>query len=305
MVRFGRFLALILALLLCATACGRMPPPIPESGGSAGAVSAAPAAPAAPVPAGSGDPAPAPTPPEEEQPNAPGGGGPASPAQSSAPEEPSQPEDSSASQPEPSPLPSDPGQPESRQSEPPEEPSKPEQSAPEEPSDTSGEDASQPPPAESLPESQPEEQTEPTDSRWLNITEATILTLINKERVRLGVPPLTMDPDLTAAARVRGLELYRGNYVAHTRPGGASWETVLRQDVPVEFALAAENLAWVNHAVGQDIPPFQWFQMWQQSDSHYAAMVNDHYTHCGVAVLAGSYFDGEEQSYAVALFCSY
>ena len=141
--------------------------------------------------------------------------------------------------------------------------------------------------------------------RWLNINEAAILTLINKERGRMGLQPLTLDPDLTAAARVRADELYRGNYVGHTRPDGEPWETVLQRDVPVEFSLAGENLAWSNHAVGQDIPPFQWFQMWKESESHYAAMLGERYTHCGVAVLAGPYFDGEEQSYAVTLFCSY
>lgn len=149
-----------------------------------------------------------------------------------------------------------------------------------------------------------QEQGDPTGSRWMTINEAATLTFINKERGRLGVQPLSFDPDLTAAARVRAVEMFRGNYVSPSRPDGSPWETVMKSDVPVAFTLAAENRAWTDHAIGQDISPFQWFQMWQQNESQYAAMVDPRYTHCGVAVLAGPYFDGE-QSYAVALFCSY
>jgi len=283
------------------------PPPDPESVPE-GNSSAAPATAPAMAESSSSEP------PEESQPPAPEESRSAPAPEPLPPEDPEGPADPPESQPEPASQSSAASQPEQQEppappeggeepeEDPPEEETPPPESAPdggEEQPDPEG-----PPPAESTPPPE-EEQGDPQGSRWMSISEATILTLINKERARLGVVPLTMDPDLAAAARVRAAELYRGNYVSHTRPDGSPWETVLQQDVPVEFALAAENLAWTNHAVGQDIAPFQWFQMWQQSESHYAAMVNDHYTHCGVAVLAGPYFDGEEQSYAVALFCSY
>ena len=73
----------------------------------------------------------------------------------------------------------------------------------------------------------------------------------------------------------------------------------------MEFAQAAENLAWSNLAEGEDLTAYQWFNSWKESEDHYAAMVSERYTHSGVAVLAGPYYDGEEQSYAVQLFCSY
>ena len=106
-------------------------------------------------------------------------------------------------------------------------------------------------------------------------------------------------------ARLRAGELYRGNYVAHTRPDGSPWETVLQQDVPTDYAYAGENLAWSNHLPDEELGAFQWFRLWQESKSHLAAMVNERYTHCGIAVLTGPYYEGEAQSYAVAVFCSY
>ena len=155
------------------------------------------------------------------------------------------------------------------------------------------------------PEEPPRQPDLPEGCQWQSITEASLLTLMNKERVRQGKVPLTCDPDLTKAARLRAGELYQGNYVAHTRPDGSPWETVLQQDVPTDYAYAGENLAWINHLPGEELGAFQWFRLWQESKSHLAAMVNERYTHCGIAVLTGPYYEGEAQSYAVAVFCSY
>ena len=87
--------------------------------------------------------------------------------------------------------------PEESQAEPPIPESQPPESQQEEPAPSQAEVPSQP-----EPEPAPGEAT-PPGCRWLNITEATVLTLINKERVRQGLQPLTMDTGLAAAARVR------------------------------------------------------------------------------------------------------
>ena len=144
----------------------------------------------------------------------------------------------------------------------------------------------------------------PEGCRWLTITEAEVLTFINKERKSLGLAPLTYDGELAEAARDRCRELYLGDYVAHTRPDGEPWETVL-EEAGVEYALAAENLAWSNHALGESLSAFQWFSLWKESPGHYEAMTSPLYTHCGIAALAGPYFEGEEQTYLAAVFCSY
>lgn len=144
----------------------------------------------------------------------------------------------------------------------------------------------------------------PVGCRWLEITEVSVLGFINRERCKEGLTPLTLDTDLTAAARMRAEEMYRGNYVRHTRPGGEPWETVLGE-IPVDYARAAENLAWCNHEVGEEVGAFQWFTFWKESAEHWEAMMDAQYTSCGIAVLTGPYYDGEDQSYAVAIFCTY
>lgn len=201
--------------------------------------------------------------------------------------------------------------PEGSSSLPPEEPpsSQPEVEPPPLPPESqSGEEAPSQPedPGEAEEPPPPEDGFEPLPAgcRWLEITEVSVLGFINRERCKKGLTPLTLDTDLTAAARRRAAEMYRGNYVRHTRPGGEPWETVLGE-VPVDYARAAENLAWCNHGVGEEVGAFQWFTLWKESAEHWEAMMDVQYTSCGIAVLTGPYYDGEDQSYAVAIFCTY
>lgn len=289
----GKPLIFLLGICLALSACqGRMPPPPPES--SAAPAASAPA-PEPPVPA---------APPAEET-----GTGlrPESAAPSSRPEESSPPpREVSAEAPAPASEAGEGAEASSRPKEPAAEPPRPAESRPPEQPSSGSEQPEQP--EEPKEPEEPEEPTEPElpeGCRWQSITEASLLTLINKERVRQRQVPLTYDPELARAARLRAEELFRGNYVAHTRPDGSPWETVLRQEVPTEYAYAGENLAWSNHAPGEEPGAFQWFSLWKESKSHLAAMVGERYTHCGVAVLTGPYYEGEAQSYAVAVFCSY
>ena len=302
MVIRGRILALTLALCLVLSACaGRMPPPAPSET-------------SADTPPASQPPEPSPTSPApdtSQQPeNASGqsssSSGPAAPGSASqtpppssesAPEPPSQ---ESASAPAPGEEGTSASAPEPPRTDQPKEPPKTE--LPDQAGEVDGSSGSSSVPP---PEEPPRQPDLPEGCQWQSITEASLLTLMNKERVRQGKVPLTCDPDLTKAARLRAGELYRGNYVAHTRPDGSPWETVLQQDVPTDYAYAGENLAWSNHLPGEELSAFQWFRLWQESKSHLAAMVNERYTHCGIAVLTGPYYEGEAQSYAVAVFCSY
>mgnify|MGYP001029950065 CR=1 FL=1 len=302
MVIRGRILALTLALCLALSACaGRMPPPAPPEASAD-----------TPPSSQSPEPSPAGSAPEAFQqpedtsgqsssssgPTAPGSASQTPPPSSgSAPESLSQ-EASSA------PAPGEEGASASASEPPkadhPKEPPKTE--LPDQAGEANGSSGSSSVPP---PEEPPRQPDLPESCQWQSITEASLLTLINKERARQGKVPLTCDPDLATAARLRAGELYQGNYVAHTRPDGTPWETVLQQEVPTDYAYAGENLAWSNHLPGEELGAFQWFRLWQESKSHLAAMVNERYTHCGIAVLTGPYYEGEAQSYAVAVFCSY
>ncbi len=299
MVRIRGALAVVLAASLLASACGGMAQPLPPAPESP-AENLSQTLPQEPEPARE-ESSQAPEessgqalPPESESPLSPEPPPPETEADSSLPtlqpgEIPGPAESEPAAGQEPSSRPEEP--PEESSSQPDEEPSLPPESQPE--------------PSEPSEPSQPEQpEPLPQGCRWMNITEASLLGFINRERGKQGLAPLTLDADLTAAARVRAEELFRGNYVAHTRPGGEPWETVLGE-LCIDYARAAENLAWCNHGVGEEMGAFQWFSLWKDSPSHYQAMVDAQYTYCGVAVLTGPYYDGEDQSYAVAIFCTY
>ncbi|MCI8653158.1 MAG: CAP domain-containing protein [Angelakisella sp.] len=276
MSRGKKTLAFLLALCLL-SACGGRRPPFSQS-----SQSQPPVLPAAQSPAEESAP---PLGPEEAP------GTEEAPEPETTPPEPVPPEETGPSSSQPELIPS------SQETESAPEPSEPPPGEPSQP----GEEETGPP--ESCP---PPEESEPLPDgcQWLNITEASVLGFINRERGKKGLTPLTLDGDLTAAARIRAGELYRGNYVAHTRPGGAPWETVLAE-IPVDYVRAGENLAWSSHGLGEEIGAFQWFNLWKESPGHYRAMMEEQYTSCGVAVLTGPYYDEEDQSYAVAIFCTY
>lgn len=135
--------------------------------------------------------------------------------------------------------------------------------------------------------------------------EEQVMALINEERERLGIPPLKLDENLAVAAHVRAAELYTCDYFAHQRPNGDPWNTILDIQVVVEYSNAAENLAWSNQPVGEDVEAQRWFDLWKNSPSHYAAMTDPIYSHFGLAILSCPRSSVEEQSFAVTLFCSY
>ena len=142
-------------------------------------------------------------------------------------------------------------------------------------------------------------------SSYLEAVEAEVILLINKERKSLGLNPLTYDKDLALAARVRSAELYRYNYFGHHRHNGDPWETVLQIDVPVDYTLAAENLAWSNRPADEEVSAYRWFSLWKSSPDHYAQMIYPEFTSIGVGILTCPLDENEGESYATALFCKY
>ncbi len=63
-----------------------------------------------------------------------------------------------------------------------------------------------------------------------------VARLINLEREKAGLPPLSIDPTLTSAAEIRAEEASR--CWSHARPDGSEWWTAGEQNA------LGENLAW-------------------------------------------------------------
>ena len=116
-----------------------------------------------------------------------------------------------------------------------------------------------------------------------------VLQLVNRERLKEGLPALTLDADVTAAANVRAKEIKQS--FSHTRPNGSSFSTALKEQ-GVSFHGSGENIAW-----GQTSPE-QVMNGWMNSAGHRANILNQKFKNIGI----GFYQDETGRNYWVQLF---
>ena len=100
-----------------------------------------------------------------------------------------------------------------------------------------------------------------------------VVELVNEERAKAGLNPLTIKEDVTEAAQVRAVECT--TMFSHTRPNGTSFVTALKE-AGVNYRGAGENIAW-----GQKTPE-QVMEAWMNSSGHRANILNEKYTSIGV-----------------------
>ena len=97
---------------------------------------------------------------------------------------------------------------------------------------------------------------------------AQVVSLVNAERARQGLPALTVSTTVQQAAQTRAGELQTS--FSHTRPSGASCFTALTE------ARAGENIAY-----GQSTPEAV-VQSWMSSSGHRANILSSSFTTIGV-----------------------
>lgn len=103
-----------------------------------------------------------------------------------------------------------------------------------------------------------------------------IVRLTNESRREAGLPPVTVDDKLTAAARAKLFDMLRRDYFAHKAPDGRQpW--AFMHAAGYRFQAAAENLA-----KGYDNEP-ELQQAWMKSRGHRANILNPLFTEIGVA----------------------
>lgn len=125
------------------------------------------------------------------------------------------------------------------------------------------------------PTSQPQPTTQPSGSASYNKEFADkVIELVNTERAKEGLSPLTKDTTLTNLSNIRSKETT--TLFSHQRPDGTSWSTVLKQN-NVSYTSAAENIA-----AGQNTPEAV-VKEWMDSPSHRANIMNSEYNKIGVS----------------------
>ncbi len=107
-----------------------------------------------------------------------------------------------------------------------------------------------------------------------------LLAETNNVRVKSGLPPLTVNPDLNQAAALKAQDMFTNDYWSHNSPTGVSpWKWL--SDVGYSYSVAGENLAknYPNAAATVDA--------WMDSESHRQNILNEKYTEVGFAVTEG------------------
>lgn len=118
-------------------------------------------------------------------------------------------------------------------------------------------------------------RTEGQGIKDLNVEIAAMLTIINRDRERVGASPLSIDDRATALAKERTRDMVVRNYVSHTTPDG---KTI--GDFAVQYKLygsVAENIAVDNNSTAA-------LQGLLRSPAHRAALLDRDLIRIGIGM---------------------
>ncbi|KKS46429.1 MAG: hypothetical protein UV09_C0017G0017 [Candidatus Gottesmanbacteria bacterium GW2011_GWA2_42_18] len=129
-----------------------------------------------------------------------------------------------------------------------------------------------------------------------DITHEKILYLVNLERQKSGLDPLSYSIELATAASQKAQDMFLKNYWAHISPTGATpWEFIVRNGY--QYIYAGENLAKSFNTSEEVVAA------WMNSPTHRANIMKEEYTEIGIGIANGS-LNGEETTLVVQEFGS-
>lgn len=111
--------------------------------------------------------------------------------------------------------------------------------------------------------------------------EAEVLRLVNIERSKSGLRPLTMNWELSRIARYKSQDMINKNYFSHISPTYGSPFNMM-ENFGLKFSAAGENIA-----MGQKTPA-EVVTAWMNSPGHRANILNTSYTQLGVGLAKSS-----------------
>ena len=110
--------------------------------------------------------------------------------------------------------------------------------------------------------------------------EKKVVELVNKERAKYNLSPLTYDWQLSRVARIKSQDMKDNGYFSHTSPTYGSPFNMMKS-FGISYSYAAENIA-----KGQKTPEAV-VNAWMNSSGHRANILSDKYTKIGVGYVAG------------------
>lgn len=103
-----------------------------------------------------------------------------------------------------------------------------------------------------------------------------VVTLVNQERAKAGLSPLTSDSSLAAMALDKAKDMYNNHYFDHTSPTyGSPFDMMTKYGI--QYTYAGENIA-----MGQQTPQ-EVMTAWMNSEGHRQNILSPNYTKIGVA----------------------
>lgn len=118
--------------------------------------------------------------------------------------------------------------------------------------------------------------TTPKATDQLSSEEQQLLTLINNERAKAGLPALQVDMELMKVARTKANDMAQNNYFSHYSPTYGSPFDMMRQ-FGIAFKAAAENIAGNSTIQGA-------VNAWMKSSGHKANILNAGYNYTGIGI---------------------
>lgn len=110
--------------------------------------------------------------------------------------------------------------------------------------------------------------------------EKRVVELVNKERAKYGLRPLTLNKELSRVARYKSQDMVDRNYFDHVSPFYGDPFNMM-QMFGFDYQIAGENIAY-----GYPTPEAV-MNAWMNSPGHRANILDSDYTEIGVGFVAG------------------
>ena len=132
-----------------------------------------------------------------------------------------------------------------------------------------------------VPETKPEVPEAPeTNLGAMSQLEQAACELINEQRVKNGLKPLTISEELSVKARVKSTDMLENNYFSHNSPTYGS-PFALMKSLGITYRSAAENIA-MGYKTAEAV-----VNAWMNSPGHRANILSSNYTSMGIGHVDG------------------
>ncbi|MBQ7254941.1 MAG: hypothetical protein IJS31_01655 [Oscillospiraceae bacterium] len=139
-------------------------------------------------------------------------------------------------------------------------------------------------PAETPTQKPTQNETPSSGSNVVLTYEKEVVELVNEQRAKYGLAPLTISAELCAKARIKSQDMASNNYFSHTSPTYGSPFDMMKS-LGIRYSAAGENIA-MGYA-----SPSAVVTAWMNSEGHRANILSANYTTIGVGyVSSGNYW---------------